>query len=70
MPKARPQWVGTIDPSGGQHLFRVIRWELKRYLPEILCARALYSSLTQIFRFSLKIFQNEEKIKILKKVSF
>ena len=37
MPKARPQWVGTskarprwvIDPSDGQHLFRVIRWEPK-----------------------------------------
>ena len=22
--KARPEWVGTIDPSGGQHLFGAI----------------------------------------------
>ena len=29
MPKARPQWVGTIDPSDGQHPFRVIKWDPK-----------------------------------------
>ena len=25
VPKARSEWVGNIDPSGGQHLFRAVR---------------------------------------------
>ena len=37
-------------------------------MPEILCARALYSGLTNIFLFL--IFENEEKTKFSKKLVF
>ena len=29
VPKDRPEWVGTIDRSSGQHLFRALKWEPK-----------------------------------------